>query len=210
MSQVAMRFFGALVLMALTVVLVGCREPDTFFSTNVSLAQSDQHRRAQKGELTTSELADSYFLLSGHRIIQGTGTVLGVRHYSEGEALDSGKFRKLTIFVADRDDDRVVFELPEAQSQVLAYLSEGSAEFPRNGCYGYARSGSIEVRQSGRNAIELKVNLDFDMEPAIPERNTWCKSERVHETISLEKIDVDNLTPWLGGPSEKLRDQSHP
>ena len=192
-------------------LLAGCasQTKSDLIVFDARLSQESQHAALQQAIAKSApRRIDENFVLAGHRISGGSGVVLAIREFSSGSLLrtDRAAFRKLTIYLP-QTNLRGRINLAEIDG-VVAYWSSGSSAMPgKSGCYGYARSGTLDVAGETKDTVTVSISATFDSySPAGWDKE--CESYSVQETATFVKRNVQDLTPWEGRAGEHISDEA--
>jgi hypothetical protein len=194
-------------------MLFGCtkRHSEWFYVTNSELLDVTAHHSLladikSKGSFDVPR----DFVVTGHRIKRGVGSIIAFRDFDSGSQLitDQAAFQKLTVFLPgsiqmQKTKLKIVSDRP-----ITAYYSRSSSNFPGvSGCIGYALDGSIEIKEKTADHIQIKIDLTFElMSPAGWQEQ--CGSFTLSRTAALQKKRFDKLTPWEGVEGDTLYDES--
>jgi hypothetical protein len=161
-------------------------------------------------------LFEREFVVTGHRVTPGTGTVLALRRYYGSGKLrtDKGEFEKLTIHLPEipslskSEGGNVKFAVNDGS--VNAYYSTGSSSFPgRSGCFGYAADGQVMIVDSSSEILIVHVMLDIPLYSP----GGWkeeCTLKHIDQELLLEVKHADELTAWDGKRGEHIYDETYP
>ena len=132
-----------------------------------------------------------------HRVVSGSGTVVLVRAFSEqkGNELDSEEFWKLTVDLPSMAiGERHVLQANAANTRFSragsAWIAEGF------GYVGGQVSGTVVAQRVDRCSMTVDMSLDIETRFAgDPEES---RPLAIHRKATLRRIELANLTPWLG------------
>ena len=202
---------GILALAGLSGVSCSSRASDSFFLEKAALAEIQTHvSLRQSSSLERSGALAKEFVLSGHRIVSGDGTVLALREFTGGSIFspDHGRFWKLTIFLPFPIDDNEVSINLDTGNPIIAYWSQGSSNFPgKSGCHGYASGGQMKLKKQSNSQLSTELALRFDLVSP----GGWkkeCGPLPFNDKLVLGKRDVQSLTPWEGKPGAHAYEES--
>jgi len=157
-------------------------------------------------------LTDSEFVITGHRIVSGSGTVFAVRAYRGGLPLlvDQGAFQKVSVYIPVAlealEGTAVIEDIPG----VIAFFSEGSSAFPgRSGCAGYARRGEVKYELAGDGWLRVVMDLHFELfSPGGWKGECGSISYRVEGSFEAKSPQV--LSSWEGRAGANIYEESYP
>lgn len=194
-------------------VISGCalRQVDSFYLDRAAMSEVDLHKSAKQAiALNKPPKTSSEFVITGHRIIDGSGTVIAYRAFSSGELffVDQATFQKLTIFLPfSLSNDLTEVSLSERED-VIAYWSSGSSNFPgKTGCFGYVSNGRVRLSRITNTELSADLLITFDLVSP----GGWkkeCGRFVFNESMILKKRDVNALTPWEGTVGAHIYDES--
>lgn len=201
-----------LVVMGLfTAVVTACsgNNKDMFFTENAALQYSKVHERLKDGLFEYNDidalLKDNY-IVSGHRIKKGRNLILAYRLYNKELGLDKNSFEKLSISIEGNKNKETVI-LNKDTSNIVFY-SRGSSSFPKRGCYGYAKSGSVVYRKYSQH-IDVTLSIYIQLTPTKKHLANLCKPFELNKSIIFKRKDINVLTPWEGVAGENVLEESH-
>ena len=194
------------------VLNTGCAgwSPDYVWVDRAGL--EDPRAHYELSQMQAQRLADPEFVITGHRIVPGDGTVLAVRDSSIGIPVltDQGSFEKVTVYLPKRlgagDGTIRLEDLPGA----FAFLSRGSSAFPgKSGCAGYATGGEIKYSGSTHDAIGITMELHFILSSPAGWKGE-CAEIAYRAGGSFERKAAEALSPWEGAAGSNVYEESHP
>lgn len=175
-----------------------------FYSSGAELQEKYRHNELSKlfAEKTPKAfpLEDREFVVKGHRIVRGGGSILAFRSFDRGSlwSADSSGFLKITAFVPDAmlaSKSRI--SIPN-EGGAMAFLSTSSSSFPGvNGCFGYASEGTLNIDEVGASSIKIFVDIRFRLSGP-PLFQGKCEDRVVRGSYVVPQVRVGNLTPWQG------------
>lgn len=197
----------------------------SFFVEKASLSDIDSHEIARRG-LITQNIAKSSdtktlfvtgdkaihedFVIAGHRIIEGEGTVIAIRTFFiipfwPNPVSDAETFEKVTILLpfssfGDHGSVRV------DDQDVVVYWSGGQSAFPRAGCLGYGTAGDIRYQRLSDSEVTVALNITFDAFTGI--FGEECRRSDIEEELTLQRKSVGELTTWEGRPGSHIYEES--
>lgn len=201
--------------LAALVALQGCAHAseEWFIVRGASIEQLSKHDELNKTFLSKSPRRlgydDKEFVVTGHRLKQGDGTVLGFRSFESGALVDSASFLKITVLLPDSDISagREV-SIPNAAG-AMAYYSTSSSNFPgAGGCFGYASEGLIKVQSVSESNATIAIDLQFRLASPLGASGECGDGRRVTGTHVLRRIQFQQLTPWQGIAGKSLYDET--
>ena len=175
------------------------------------MAEMDLHKTTRQAiVLNKPTKIISEFVITGHRIMEGNGTVVTYRTFSPGGPffVDQAAFQKLTIFLPFSLSN----DLPEVnigdREDMIAYWSNGSSNFPgKTGCFGYASGGRIRLSRISSTDLSAELFITFDLvSPGGWQKE--CGKFVFNENVILQRKDVNTLTPWEGTAGAHIYDES--
>jgi len=193
-------------------LLYGCTttKVDSFFLENAAISNLNYHSMLKNSISEDSKLQpDDTFVITGHRIEEGDGVVIGYREFASGmiPLTDQATFEKLTIYLPlslwiNKK------EISLADEGIIAFWSNGASNFPgKSGCFGYASSGKVYISSVTNNEAHIDLNATFDLFSP----GGWsgdCGKFSLHRKIALRKMIVSSLTPWDGSIGNHIYDES--
>ena len=196
--------------------LQACAHVDeqSFYVTRASLQEDARHQQLSKmfvSKQTHLKYEDKEFVVTGHRIATGTGTVLAFRGFAPGPPflVDQAGFQKITIYlpsVALKEGSEVHIS---DSGGAMAFYSTSSSNFPGSGgCFGYASTGSIAVISVSDPEITAKVDLLFRLSGPLGTALSDCDDKRIQATYTARKLQVQELTPWQGAAGKHIYDET--
>lgn len=203
-------------LLAFAAALYGCAHVDeqSFYVRDASLqerARHDQLATTFVSKRTHLGYEDKEFVVTGHRIGAGKGTVLAFRSFAPGSPLkvDQAGFQKITVFLPSRSiSEGSEIHIPHPQG-AMAFYSSGSANFPGGGgCFGYASAGSVRVLSIVNSDITIKADLQFRLSGPAGTALSDCEDKRVQATYTAREIRVQDLTPWQGAAGKNIYEET--
>lgn len=184
---------------------------DNFFVPSSSLAEDWRHV-SQEGEKSgkSPNPAGREFVVTGHRITAGEGTVLAIRRFNAGSPFltDQASFEKLSISLPKSmtgEGDQFAFE---RTGSALAFYSSGSSNFPGGaGCFGYATDGHVRVIRRTTNSLVVHLDLHIPLtSPAGWKQD--CTEKHIDQDMEFAVKPLDQLTPWDGRPGKHVYDET--
>lgn len=162
---------------------------------------------SKKGERTI----DKEFVITGHRISKGSGTVLAYRVFNSGKPFipDTAGFEKLTIYLpVDITEKIKTIDFCDGNNNAIAFWSNGSSNFPgHSGCFGYASSGTIHIKPVSNEEILADVDINFNLESP----GGWtkdCGKFEFKKSLLFKEKDIHSLTPWEGNVGTHIYEES--
>lgn len=196
--------------------LCGCGHihEQSFYVSGASLQESEHHQRLLKtfeSRRTHLTYDDKEFVVTGHRIAQGRGTVLAFRSYDPGNPLiaDQAGFFKITVYVPTTSlKGGQEFPVPGPDG-ALAFYSTGSSNFPGSGgCFGYASEGSMRVLETSATTVTVKADLHFRLSGPAGTALSDCADKRIEATYKAQARRVEELTPWQGAAGQNIYEET--
>ena len=201
---------------AILVCLVGCdnnpeRRHEWFFVENAELMESDIQKECRR-----QILAGRYFprewmnlILTGHRIKEGSGLVIGYRSFTKPTGNQSflPSYLKLTIYLNKKSliwiDSSLVWNVPRDESESIVIRSWANAPMPTSyGCIGYARSGTVTLKRLNSSKMKVSLDLEFEMRGK-------CKYSFELTTEGMARLrPMNQLTPWEGKVDGKISSEA--
>lgn len=194
----------------------GCAHVDEqwFYVTGASLQESGRHRDLSKAFATKDTQPLSYddreFIVTGHRIKAGDGTILALRSFAPGPLLgvDQASFLKVTSYIPrTKLLPGVEIRVPDADG-TIAYLSTSSSNLPgETGCFGYASQGSIKVNSVSESDVAVTIDLQFRLASPLGFSGE-CGDRRVQGTYVVPRLQLQQLNPWQGIVGKTLYEET--
>ena len=188
-------------------VVSGCIKKDSaFYIENARPEQLGKHKiyndLVQRKQYI--EFEDEYFLVSGHRIVYGSGLILAERNTKHTGNIDGKVIEKLTIFIPDNKISNNVVLSADKNEFLVFYSGYGVVpNISKAGCIGYVTDGNIKLNYIGDT--ELKVNFDISINARyVSNYNRECANIIIKKTLIYEEKDLDKVTPWEGNISDNL------
>jgi len=138
-------------------------------------------------------------LLAGHHIERGRALVLIGRTFDPGSLLtiDDETYKKLTIEIPTYDPD-VPIKIPGPGLKV--FYTTGSAAWVRRavGVSSTNATGAIVIRNKTRERLTAKIDLIVHVKEPLQPPDRASREVKIQEEHTFTKIDLEDLTPWLG------------
>lgn len=200
------------VLFSILVLCGGCAHntEEHFFIPSASLAEDWRHIRLGEASSASLSLDQREFVVTGHRLIAGQGTVLAIRRFTSGSPFltDQASFEKLTVALSKTVKRPAEEFVTGGGESVLAFYSFGSSNFPgAAGCFGYARQGNIRIVKYTSERITAHLTLLFPL--ASP--GGWkkeCSEKRIDQEFEFTVKSFDQLTTWDGKAGRHIYDET--
>jgi len=204
-----MKLFSILFLM-FTVILGGCThvQSELFVVDHAIVADLEVHQLTAKQQEQT--ILNKDFVITGHRIVEGSGTVIAKREYARGSFLqsDQSSFRKLTIYFPYSITEKNKRIELDNNNEIIVFFSSGSSNFPgKTGCFGYAREGYIHFKGYSSENMQVELSLNFNLLSP----SGWqdeCGRFNIRETSTLPRKELSSLSPWEGAEGSNLYEES--
>jgi hypothetical protein len=139
-------------------------------------------------------------LLAGHYIEGGARLVLLLRTFDQGKpfVIDDETYEKLTVELRSYE---IGIPIELSSPEVKLYYSSGGAPWisRASGVFSSEASGTIIIEEKNENHLRLKLQITIPAKPA--KGSTVLIQERtveIKEGYTLQKILLEQLTPWLG------------
>jgi len=142
-----------------------------------------------------------------HRISAGHGTVFGFRWFSNGNviAIDDEGYEKLSLwFKQGVSEGKSHFDL--SNGEVVAVYTKGGSAWPRSACFGSITNGAVDVE---RRDDVIYVDISGGFIPSIRADSEWCKSFPLRIEYRAERLELSEITPWLGRQSDHVYDETY-
>jgi hypothetical protein len=139
-------------------------------------------------------------LLAGHYIERGEHLVLLIRAFDEGNprVIDDETYEKLTVELRSYE---IGTPIELSSPEVKLYYSSGGAPWisRASGVFSSEASGKIVIEEKNANHLRLKLQITI---PAKQARESTAlikkRTVEIKEGYTLQKISLEQLTPWLG------------
>lgn len=196
----------------LLVMWAGCASSSGFYIEHAELARtiSAPTRRADPADLAEWRSEPVRRLLSGHYVKQGESLVVLIRRFDSGDffATDTQVFEKLSIELPAEPLGKVV---PVNAEGVKLYYSRGSSAFAKSGygAYGTEGWGTVVIERCSESKLRAKLDMDIKVQSAREDVLLQGETVRIHGSYTLDRITLDDITPWLGAPGA-LDDETTP
>jgi hypothetical protein len=192
---------GPALVAAVCLSLIGCDSSRFHYLENAAVIEE-----CRPSENRPAPLAR---LLAGHYIERGRALVLVERVFDRGSftGVDSASFRKLTIEVA-RYESGSPIAVPS--TDVRLFYTHGSLPFLRQaaGFVNTHAEGTIRVTRTSADRLTVKSELTLLVTRPNSTESTTTKV-RIDEEHAFTRIELGDLTPWLGtchpAPSREAR-----
>jgi hypothetical protein len=205
-----------LALLAAVLLIHGCTtvREQSFYVKEASLQEGARHRELAKrfvARKTHLDYDDKVFVVTGHRIAAGQGTVLAFRSFAPGSpfVVDQAGFFKITIYVPVATlSEGMELRVPGSDG-ALAFYSNGSSNFPGSGgCFGYASAGSIKVLKISQPDVTVRADLQFALSGPLGAALSDCEDKKVQSTYIARQVRLEEITPWQGKPGQHIYDET--
>lgn len=166
------------------------------FFTNATAADESKCLNAERSDLE----------LACHRLRKDNNIILAVRIFSSSSDHHSDHFKKLTIQLPGQPKESEVYTIDENAKAFFSYgLTYGLGKV---GCYGVAKSGTIQITYLKADEIVSKIDIIFSMKNLF-RPNDRCKEEIFSNTITAKYKPFESLTAWDGiykGKSNEIQE----
>jgi len=195
------------------VTVAGCASSstDSFFIEGAELHASGYLDRAEfKPSAFSIDQKDRDIIFSGHRIKPGIGSVIGVREFSSKGlfSTDQSAFRKISIYTTQSLPKEINSTIKIDSRDFIGFFSHSSSAFPgANGCFGYAKNGSVQIKRINDTGILLTLDVVFDQQSP----RGWtddCSAVSISSVFITHKKSITNLTPWDGVRGKHVYDET--
>jgi len=187
--------------------IFGCSGTQMF---HINKARLFEHGEMEK-ELFLAERSDgAKTLLSGNYIRPGDNLVILIRKFDPGSpvAIDDETFEKLTVEIKKA---AMGSPIEASSSGIRIFYSTGASAFinKAHGLRSTDVSGQVEIIEIDKHRLKVKLNLLIMTEPTgdFPFEG---RTVQVNEEYTTHEIAVEELTPWLGIPSDSIGKEVYP
>ena len=188
---------AALAVLVLVLRLTWDRE-DGFFVAGAQLADPEHLDKLRPKPAEAVRPAEVGVI--AHRIVAGSGTVIGHRAYSAGEfyIVDDETYSKATVWLAGPLPASGLSVALGDPAQVRVLLSRGLSAWPARDCSGVVQDGRLSVKRKGAALHVMLLGVFEPRTGAAPD----CVREPVELQFEAGALTLDQLTPWLGRAGE--------
>lgn len=202
--------------LAVLFALQGCVHVDEqwFYVSNASLQELGRHQSLAKvfeaKDAQRLGYNDREFVVIGHRIKDGEGSVIARRSFAPGPFLsvDQASFLEITIFIpGSKLNAGTEVRIPDSAG-VIAFLSTSSSNLPGNtGCFGYGSRGSIKVEGVSKTQVTVAVDIQFRLVNP-PGSVGQCDERMVQGVYVVPRLRIQELSPWQGVAGKTIYDET--
>ena len=190
-----------------SVSYLGCSNTYLF---HINGAMVLEQREIEKEPVFANRSAGAKALLRGHYVGPGNNLVILIRRFDPGSplAIDDETFEKLTIEI---NKANIGTPIDANSSEMKISYSTGAAAFVAkgHGVHSTLVSGHAVIRENNKGKLKVKLNLLIKTEPAgsFPFEG---RTVRIDEEYTSHEISIEDLTPWLGKPSDSIAEEVYP
>lgn len=205
-----------IVILALSTTACAHVDEQWIYVNRASLIGINEHKilsEFEKNKLKNKlDYDERDFVVSGHRVGVGDGSIIAMRNYDSGGLLrvDAGGFYKITIYIPVQNiEEGYKINIPNDKG-IVAFISWGNSSFPGiSGCYGYGDNLNLHVESVSDTSIKFSLHMRMHMLKS-PGAIGICKDETIDGTFTAKKIHLNVLTHWQGAPADTIYEETTP
>jgi len=141
-----------------------------------------------------------------HRVVQGTGTIIGYRFFSMGEidTIDDESYEKLTVWINGKLSLKSDTFTIGNNTKVISI--KGGSAWPRRACAGNIEKGVVTIKKKD---FEIEVNVKGRFKPLNIISMSYCDEKDVNKTFLAKSIEYENLSYKQGKPGNHVYDETY-
>ena len=195
------------VVIVIFILLTGCSKSHFFY---IEHAKMDSLFYEETNNSVKNRPIPAKLLLDGHYIREGNSVVLLLRKFNVGDlfTIDDEYFEKLTIEIKKF---KIGIPIPIGSEDIKIYYSKGGSGWVSRGAGVYSSSGFGSITILKLDKFRLIALIDISLKT----RNALTSpveegEKRFHSKFVFHKMEIDELTPWLGIPGKSAGSEAYP
>lgn len=200
----SMKHYIVIIIIAM---LCGCSKSDLVYVEHAKL-----HKLDVNGDLgfVKGRTKEVNLLLSGHYVEPGNDLVLLMRHFCGGDlfAIDDETYEKISIEI---NDYKIGIPIMLNSDAIRFYYSSGSSGFAYkgHGVYSSTGVGEITIDDINKEGLKVKFNITVLARPAgiFPSKS---KEVKINGIYLFRKVNIEELSPWLGTLAPSVGKEVYP
>ncbi len=201
-----MKMFHLLCMIMIVVVFVGCSVKQNIFIESASLKELSM-KKSSCEERGSCEVAD--LLLKGHHAVPGNNLLLLIRHFEPGDLLsiDDELFEKFSFEVCSYE---LGVPVNIGSPDVIIRYSAGGSSFIRKGWGVYSESGVGTITILCMEKDKIVANIEFSTTAESVGLFSFEENVKIQGSYTFNRMEMSNLTPWIGAPGNSIAEEVYP